>query len=280
MSGIDARLGAWLPSRFLKGSALFQLAGWPLALWASPAAPWLTEALVLNHVLITAASVWPQSRLLGPNLVRLPEARARRGEIALTFDDGPDPEITPKVLDLLESRGVAASFFCIAERAARHPELVRAIHSRGHGVENHSYGHRWNFALQGVAAIRDDIRRAQDTLAELAGRAPAYFRAPFGIRNPWVQPLLEPLGLSLVSWSRRGYDGVLGNSSVVERRLLRGLKGGDIVLLHDGDCARGPNGRPVVLEVLPRLLDEIERLGLQVRPLSHAASAEPAAVGN
>lgn len=268
----------WLPSPFLRGSALFQLAGWPLAYWAGSTLPGLTELLLMNHALITLASLWPQSPLLGPNLVRLP--KAERGEIALTFDDGPDPVVTPWVLDLLDHYGATASFFCIGERARRYPDLVREIGARGHRVENHGYSHRWNFALRGVAAIREELRRAQDTLTELAVRPPVFFRAPFGIRNPWIEPLLRPLGLRLASWSRRGYDGALGDPDLVTALLLRGLRRGDIVLLHDGGCARDRNGRPVVIAVLPRLLEEAARKKLRVRSLDQALEGTRMALGS
>jgi peptidoglycan/xylan/chitin deacetylase (PgdA/CDA1 family) len=275
MRDFRAALDKWLPSRLLRGSALFQLAGWPMALWENPAPPFLTEALILNHVVITAAGLWPQSPWLGLNLSRLPETQANRGEIALTFDDGPDPEVTPRVLDLLDQRGATASFFCIGERARRHSGLVREICARGHRVENHSHRHAWNFALRGPAGIREELRRAQDVLAELTDRTPVFFRAPFGIRNPWVQPLVQEFNLSLVSWSRRGYDSVLGNPAVVGLLLLRGLRAGDILLMHDGSPARERQGKPVVLEVLPKVLDEVDRRRLSARFLGDTASAEP-----
>ena len=100
MTPFRSGLEHWLPSRFLKASALFQAAGWPLVLFSQQAPAWLIEVLLLNHVAIAALGFWPQSRQLGPNIMRLPAYRAQRGEVALTFDDGPDPDVTPRVLDL------------------------------------------------------------------------------------------------------------------------------------------------------------------------------------
>jgi peptidoglycan/xylan/chitin deacetylase (PgdA/CDA1 family) len=242
---------------------LFQLGGWPLALSGLSEAPWLVEALLLNHALLFAASLRPQDTLLGPNLVRLPFVRAERGDVALTFDDGPDPAVTPFVLDLLERHGVRATFFCVAERARRHPGLTREIVARGHRVENHSDRHGNGFAFQGPCTVRTELRRAQQTLGELTGRLPRFFRAPFGIRNPWIDPVLRQLDLQLVSWTRRGYDGVLANPARVLAWLLRGLGAGDIVLLHDGYGPRDRHGRPVVLEVLPRLFEAMQARGLR-----------------
>jgi peptidoglycan/xylan/chitin deacetylase (PgdA/CDA1 family) len=147
-------------------------------------------------------------------------------------------------------------------------------------VENHSHRHRWSFALQGIASLRDDVRRAQDVLTHLTGRAPVFFRAPFGIRNPWVEPILHSLDLHLVSWTRRGYDAVIGNPAIVGPLLTRGLQAGEIVLLHDGGGARNRQGGPVVLDVLPRLLDEMAHQGLVARSLGEGPFEEPPDVGD
>lgn len=227
----------------------------------------LINALAANHAVVLGASIWPTSPLLGPNLTRLSEERAARGEIALTFDDGPDPKITPKVLDLLDRYQAKASFFCIAARAERSPELVKEILLRGHRLENHSYHHSPTFALNGVQGLRREIGHAQDVLTELTGVRPRYFRAPAGMRNPWLQRILGLFDLSLVSWTRRGYDAVCRDPRRITGRLLKHLRGGDILLLHDGASARDSRGRPVVLEALPRLLDVAASRDLIATPL-------------
>jgi peptidoglycan/xylan/chitin deacetylase (PgdA/CDA1 family) len=257
----------WLPSPFLRYSAAFQMIGGAAALLAPEGSRLLVEALLANHVIVTAASLWPTSPLLGPNLARLPDGRAERNEIALTFDDGPDVDTTPRVLDLLDLYRVKASFFCIAARAERHPDLVREIVSRGHRIENHTYRHAHTFALNGIGGFEKEIRRAQNVLTGLAGAPPRNFRAPVGMRNPWLQPVLSSLDLTLVSWTRRGYDAVFGDPEKIVRRLSKNLRGGDILLLHDGSSAPDRNGRPAVLEALPRLLDEAARLRLDPVPL-------------
>jgi peptidoglycan-N-acetylglucosamine deacetylase len=260
---LPTRLLRWFPSPFLRASVLFQVAGWPLSGSGVIEASWLPAALLLNHALVFGASVYPRGKWLGPNLVRLPAEQALRGEVALTFDDGPDPYVTPRVLDLLDEHHAPATFFLIGERARRHPSLVREIQRRGHQIENHSDRHRTHFALQGPGAIGRELRQAQGSLAQLTGREPRYFRAPFGMRNPWVQPVLDRLNLRLVSWTRRGYDAVRGDPARVASRLLSNLQAGDILLLHDGTCARTRQGQPVVLAVLPRVLQKIESLNLR-----------------
>jgi len=232
--------------------------------------PWALGAIALNHAGLTAAGLWPRSRLLGPNLTRLPAPAAERRQFALTLDDGPDAEVTPRVLDLLDAHGVRATFFCIAQRAAQHPALVRDIVARGHDVQNHSHAHRHNFSLSGPGALRREIERAQQVLAELTGQRPHCFRAPAGLRNPFLDPVLHRLGLHLVSWTRRGFDTVTADPQRVLARLTHGMAPGDIVLLHDGHARRAPNGQPVVLEVLPRLLAHASQLKLLATTLRAA----------
>nr|HMS06209.1 polysaccharide deacetylase family protein [Burkholderiaceae bacterium] len=119
---------------------------WPLAL----------AAVLLNHLALTAIGLWPRSRLFGPNLTRLPPEAAARGEVGLTFDDGPDPAVTPQVLDLLEAAGARASFFVVGERVRAHAQLARDIVRRGHRVENHSAEHPNAFAFYGPAGMAVD----------------------------------------------------------------------------------------------------------------------------
>lgn len=258
----------WRPNVFLRGSAALHAAAvagaalrpelWPLAL----------GAIAANQAVITAGGLLPRSRLLGPNWTRLPAAAG--AQVAITLDDGPDPEVTPRVLEVLARHGAQASFFCIGERAVAHPALMREIAAAGHAVENHSWRHRHDFALFGPRRFADEIGRAQDALAALAGARPRFFRAPAGLRNPFLELALTGLGLQLVSWTRRGYDTVTGNARGVLDRLTRGLAAGDILLLHDGHAARTASGTPVVLEVLPQLLDAVAAAGL--RPVTLRAA--------
>ncbi len=260
----------WRPTPLIVGVVAVH----PLALLVALAQPtlwpWALAAVLAGHLLITAASLWPRGRWLGPNLVRLPAESRARGEVALSFDDGPDPEVTPAVLDLLDAHGVRATFFCISRRAAAHPELCREIVQRGHAVENHSARHRHNFALLGPRGYARELQAGQDTLAAITGVVPVFLRAPAGLRNPFLWPAMARLGLRLASWTRRGYDTRTRDPARVLRRLVRGLRAGDILLLHDGHAARTAAGRPVVLDVLPPLLGAIRATSL--RPVTLRAA--------
>jgi len=236
----------------------------PEALW------WALGGIGLNQVGLTAAGLWPRSRLLGPNWTRLSATAASRRQFALTLDDGPDPEVTPRVLDLLDRHRTRATFFCIAAHARAQPALVREIVARGHDVQNHSHSHRHHFALLGPRALAREIDGAQQVLADLCGVRPHCFRAPAGLRNPFLDPVLHRHGLNLVSWTRRGFDTVSRDARRVLGRLTHRMAAGDIVLLHDGHARRGRREQPVVLEVLPRLLAHAATLGLQATTLRDA----------
>jgi peptidoglycan/xylan/chitin deacetylase (PgdA/CDA1 family) len=228
---------------------------------------WALAVLGANHLALILAVLSPRGQLLGPNLVRLPPPAVRRREIALTFDDGPDPEVTPRVLELLDRFQAKASFFCIGEKAAAHPELVKEIARRGHSVENHSYHHRHAFAFFGISRLGREVDAAQAIVAAITGRPPAFFRAPAGFRSPFLDPVLAPRGLRYVSWTRRGFDAVSGNSTRILRELTRGLAAGDVLLMHDR--------APVALAVLPALLERISAQGLKAVSLASACADEP-----
>jgi len=247
----------WNPAPALKASVGLHGAA-ALGTLAMPDAwPWALGALAANHAMLTVAGLLPRSSLLGPNLTRLPAAAAARSEIALTIDDGPDPDVTPRVLDLLDAAGVKASFFCIGRRARENPGLCRKIVERGHRVENHGDTHSWGFSTFGPARMKADIAAAQATLSDITGEAPHFFRPTAGLRNPFLDPVLGALDLRLAAWSRRGYDTREGRPDIVLGRLTRGLGAGDILLIHDGHAASTPQGEPVILAVLSDLLQTL-----------------------
>lgn len=217
---------------------------------------------VLDHSVLVAGGLFPRSRILGPNITRLDSAAGDSGEVALTFDDGPDPETTPAILDMLDHHRARATFFFIGMAAERYPEIVAATAERGHLVENHTWAHPHGFAFLPPRALRRELESAQALLGRLTGRAPRYLRAPAGIRSPWLQPALARLELRLVSWTRRAFDTRTQDPRRVATRLLRHLAAGDILLLHDGGSARSVQGTPVVLEALPAVLRGIRDQGL------------------
>lgn len=238
------------------------------ALW-----PWAVGAMLGSHALNLAFVLSPATAAFGPVIVTLPPAAAGRGEIALTFDDGPEPEVTPRVLDLLDGTGAHATFFCVGNRALAHPQLVQEIVARGHAVENHGFGHALTFGLYGIGRMARDIGAAQQVLTDITGVAPRYFRAPFGIRTPLTEPALARLGLDCVAWSIRSLDSVDSNPMRVAARVAGSLVPGSIVLLHDGAEVRVTRGTPSVLGALPLVLSRIREHNWRCVTLRAALSA-------
>jgi peptidoglycan/xylan/chitin deacetylase (PgdA/CDA1 family) len=256
----------WKPMPVMRASVIVHAAAIVLLAADPQGWPWALGVLAANHFVLFCAALSPNDRLLGPNLSSLPASAAARGEICLTFDDGPNLDVTPRVLDLLDRFQAKASFFCIGEKAAAYPELVREIARRGHSIENHSYDHRSAFAFFGTSWLRRQVEAAQETLTTIAGRPPAFFRAPAGFRSPLLHFVLSNAGLRYVSWTRRGFDAVSRDPQRILRRLTRGLAAGDMLLLHDS--------APIVLEVLPALLDELAARGLRSVSLVTACGDE------
>ena len=255
----------WTPSPLLQASAAIHIGAAAAVLGRPRAWPWALGAVALNHAVLTAAGLWPRSQLLGPNWSRLPAQGTPRltlQRVAITIDDGPDPNVTPQVLAQLQAHQAKATFFCVGERVLRYPELAQEIVHRGHAIENHSQRHRHNFSLLGPGRMAAEVARAQESILRITGSLPVFFRAPAGLRNPFLDAVLVRLKLRLASWTRRGFDTVNGDAQGVYRRLTNRLRADDILLLHDGHAALTRGGNAVILEVLPRLLDTMAARGL------------------
>jgi peptidoglycan/xylan/chitin deacetylase (PgdA/CDA1 family) len=248
----------------LHGAALALLLTTPQA-WR-----WAAATVLLSQLMLMAAGLWPRSTCLGANLVRLPTTALQRAEVAITIDDGPDPEVTPQVLAILAQHGVRATFFCIGVRAAAHPELCLGILAAGHRIENHGARHPTLLSLSGPAGWRREILEGQHILLRITGVTPHFYRAVAGLRNPFLDPVLQGAGLQLASWTRRGFDTRERDPEKVLQRLTHQLAAGDILLLHDGNAAHTPAGEALIVSVLPRLLETIRACGLSPVTLAEA----------
>ena len=171
----------------------------------------------------------PRNQWLVANRSRVEGERC----VALTFDDGPDPADTPRLLDLLREKGVNATFFVVGKRADQHPEIVRRAWAEGHLIGNHTWSHYSLFCFLMPGRLRAEIERGSESVRRICGFRPRLFRSPVGLRHPLLAPYLEDAGLEYVSWSIRTRDTLTANSSVLARRILNKAASGDIILLHD-----------------------------------------------
>ena len=180
--------------------------------------------------------------------------------VALTFDDGPHPEGTPAVLDLLARAGHGATFFLIGEQVELRPELAKEIVSRGHLVAVHGYRHRLQSRLSSKQ-LRADLDRARATIQAAAGASPGLHRPPYGVYSPAGLRLAVGSGLKPLLWSRWGKDWRrFANPRRIANRVTRNLRAGDVILLHDADFYSARNSHQRTVEALRLIIAELERL--------------------
>jgi peptidoglycan-N-acetylglucosamine deacetylase len=224
-----------------------------VGLWAR--APWLAAGFFFGPDLyLLYGLLAPSGQALGRVVTRF--ATDRR-EVWLTIDDGPDEADTPRILDLLDRHRARATFFVIGERAARHPGLVREIIRRGHGVGHHTHTHPlYTFWYAVPSRVR---RELDDGLAALrkAGAQPSWFRSPVGIKNFFLHQELAKRGLACVGWSVRSGDCVQQDPDRIVVHVMKRIKPGAIVLMHEG-----PSVLPSVrVEAIARLLAALDVQG-------------------
>jgi peptidoglycan/xylan/chitin deacetylase (PgdA/CDA1 family) len=195
-----------------------------------------------------------------------------RKAVALTFDDGPDPASTPALLDLLARKGVRATFFCIGRQVARHRELARRIAAEGHLIGNHSFAHSRGTNLFSDARLRADLEHAQQEITQAVGRTPEFFRPPMMLTNPRVFRVTRALSLTVAGCAIRCYDRRGGSTQKVLNRVLRRLRPGVIIALHDGGV---PPER--LVDLAGRLLDELHTQGYRCLRLDELAGREKSA---
>jgi len=199
--------------------------------------------------------VFPRTQLYAQCL-----SKAREPGVALTFDDGPHPETTRRVLSLLAEHGQNATFFVIGWKVDAYPDVVREIVERGHQVGVHGFDHDWTYAFKLPSRVHADVRRCQEAVRRAAGVTPTLFRPPLGLVSPFTAEGAHRAGVTLVGWSRRFFDGVAWRNPARIAREFGKLRSGDVVLLHD--AAESESFTPSSLEVLPQMLRIMRDRGL------------------
>ena len=182
-------------------------------------------------------------------------ARATRA-VALTFDDGPNPDATPPILDALATRGVKATFFILGRHAEQWPLLVKRVADEGHAIGNHGYFHR-KLHFKSPRYVREDLERGTRAIEQAAGVRPTLFRAPHGFRSPWVSAIARSLGQRTVGWSLGVWDSDRPGVDAIVRRTVDGARPGSIVLLHDGDGYDARGDRTQTARAVPKIVDEL-----------------------
>jgi len=225
---------------------------------------WICWVPLLILPAVTFAGCFQNSGLFAPVLLGV-----KTGEkiVSLTLDDGPHPDFTPRVLDILDRYGAKACFFCLGWRVERHPELVREILARGHEVGNHSDRHLFWMSLLGPGATLREIRAAQEKFQRAAGVRPVYYRQPLGLLNPFLGWALWKDKLTLVGFSLLARDNRPFTPAEIAAEVGAALRPGRILAMHDG-LANRPHDRTRSVDALPLILEEIRSRGYRVVPLA------------
>jgi peptidoglycan/xylan/chitin deacetylase (PgdA/CDA1 family) len=189
------------------------------------------------------------------------------GTIALTFDDGPLAGKTERILNILKTHAVPAAFFCVGRRVKENPGIARRIASEGHIMGNHSFDHGIFFDLQSSAAIAAELSTTDALIQEYTGFMPRFFRPPYGVTNPMVASAVQRNGYLTIGWSVRSFDTLTKNSKRLLRKITRSLKSGDVILLHDSSES--------TIEMLPSLLNEVQKVGLKIVRLDELINEKP-----
>ena len=203
------------------------------------------------------------SFVFGPALGKI---ESDRKVVALTFDDGPNPDATPRILDTLREKGVRATFFVLGSHAERWPELVRRISHEGHQIGNHGYFHR-KLQFKSPFYVSRDIRLGIRAIRRAGAPAPRYFRAPHGFRSTWTTPIASSYGERTVGWSLGVWDSDRPGVDEIVRRTLEGVEPGSIVLLHDGDGYNPDGDRMQTAAALPLIIDRLKEQGYEFATL-------------
>ncbi len=194
----------------------------------------------------------PNSQWWGPVVTRFDSAD--EPEVWLTIDDGPDPEDTPKILDLLDQHEAKATFFVKGKLAEQNPELLRQVVARGHQIANHSHTHpSGTWWCSPPARIAREIDLASRAIQNAIDETPRRFRAPVGMKNWWVHPRLRARGMRLIGWSSRGWDTVARTPLLAAARVMHDATPGAIILVHEGKAVSKHQGFEVLEQLLPRL---------------------------
>ncbi|MDT0467762.1 polysaccharide deacetylase family protein [Streptomyces gibsoniae] len=220
-------------------------------------------ALAALHAAPVTSTFGPLRNTAMPRLA----GQGRPDHVALTFDDGPDHLATPHFLALLEARGIHATFFLLGSMLARSPGLAKEMAAAGHEIAVHGWHHR-PLLVRGPRATYDDLARARDAVADVTGRPPTLFRPPYGVMTTAGHLACRRLDLTPTLWTAWGEDWrKRATPRSVEDTVLKDLRGGGTILLHDSDCTSATGSWRTTLRALPRILDTCEARGWQVGPL-------------
>ena len=237
---------------------------------------WMALCVLGLAVATVAVAAWscftPNTSNFGPVITgRGVQARM----MALTFDDGPSGDVTPRILDALAERGARATFFVLGRHVDAHPEVAARIVNEGHELASHGYDHSI-LTFTGTAGVQEQLRRTEEALARIdADRPPRLFRAPHGFRTPFVSRAAQRAGYRIVGWTKGVWDTAAPGVETIVRRSVEGFRPGAVLLLHDADGSGAGGDRSQTAEAVPPIVDAAAEQGYELVTVSELAAHAP-----
>ena len=176
--------------------------------------------------------------------------------IAITFDDGPDPKITPQILDILAHEKVKATFFVIGHKIKGQDALLQRIYKEGHIIGNHSFAHNKRLTILSSNNLKKDISNCSAVIEKVIHQKIFFFRPPFGVTNPRYSRALKHLNIKSIGWSARSFDTIASDKAALYKKIIKKIKKGSIVLLHDT--------QKITLDILPDLMQFCKNNGINI----------------
>ena len=235
---------------------------------------WLAWVVDVAAILLLTLGAWGMFGASSPLFGGVVDGkRIRRQVAALTFDDGPSIDTTPRILDILRAEGVRATFFVLGKHAEQHPELVERIVREGHELGNHGYDHGI-LAFAGATQVHQQLQRTERLLRKAGGPPVRVFRAPHGFRSPFVARTARRLGYITCAWTAGVFDTAKPGADVIVKRSTKAMKPGAILLLHDAD-GWGDDDRSQTAEALPGIIAAARDRDLELLTMSEIAAIDP-----
>ena len=219
----------------------------------------LIVVFVIYSAVVALGVSFIQLQFFGPAICR---GNKDQTSVALTFDDGPDPEVTPFVLDWLKQNDLKAMFFCIGKKVKSHPELAKRIVEEGHLIGNHTYHHFYYHNFFVHRRLKRELADTNRVIKEISDQEVEFHRPPVGLTNPHTHYHVHKMGMKIVGWQFRTLDRNTTDPADTVARIMKRLNNGSILLLHDGDVRKEP-----ILQVLEELLPRIKQRGFTIQRL-------------
>ncbi len=222
-----------------------------------PVSGWIYAGIIIAALIIMA---WGSKNIRsGFYVTAICHGDKQKRAVALTFDDGPDAQVTPMILDVLKETHVEAAFFVIGSKAEKHAEILERMDNEGHIIGCHTYSHHFFFDLFSSSRMRHEMKQTDNIVYARTGKKPGFFRPPYGVTNPPLAQAVKSMEYQTVGWSLKSNDTVIEDESLLLDNLISNVKQGDIILFHDN--------KPWTMKILVKFIQYLKENGYEINRL-------------